>query len=256
LASEISSLCDVYWNAECQVMNTLNVPSSVPADRDERRPLRNAPSRVWLVVSGVEGIAAAAAVLLDLLIPSLVMLAMAVVSLVLRRRGVGSLGLTRFTGWGLVGKMFAFAVVWSLFQLSLTMPIAHHVSGKKQDLSAFDDLQGNVAMLAALLVAAWLLGALVEELAYRGYLLTRIREALGNGRVGVATAVLASSILFGVAHSEQGVIGVLIVTIDGIYFSLLRLHYMTLWASILAHGFNNTIGFIAFFLVGPIYGFW
>jgi hypothetical protein len=25
---------------------------------------------------------------------------------------------------------------------------------------------------------------------------------------------------------------------------------------VLAHGFNNTIGFVAFFLVGPIHGLW
>lgn len=68
--------------------------------------------------------------------------------------------------------------------------------------------------------------------------------------------MLVSSVLFGIAHSEQGLIGVLVVTLDGFYFSLLRLHYRTAWASVLAHGFNNTIGFIAFFLVGPIYGSW
>jgi membrane protease YdiL (CAAX protease family) len=236
-------------------MKTLHIPSPIPADGES--PARDhAGSRAWLVVSGIEAIAAAAAVLLDLLIPSLVLLAMAVISLVIRRQGIGSLGLTRFKGWGLVGKTFAIAVVWSVFQLSATMPIANHVSGETQDLSAFDDLQGNVGMFAALLVAGWLLGAFAEELAYRGYLLTRIREATDNGRVGLAIAVLMSSMLFGVAHSEQGLIGVLIVTIDSIYFSVLRLHYKTLWASALAHGFNNTIGFTAFFLVGPIYGFW
>jgi membrane protease YdiL (CAAX protease family) len=69
-------------------------------------------------------------------------------------------------------------------------------------------------------------------------------------------SVLASSVLFGIAHTEQGLVGVAIVTIDGIAFSVLRHHYRTLWASALAHGFNNTIGFVAFFLVGPIHGFW
>lgn len=234
-----------------------NLSSRTTIRLDGESPTRDhAGSRAWLVVSGIEATAAAAAVLLDLLIPSLVLLAMAVISLVIRRQGVGTLGLTRFRGWGLVSKVFALAVVWSVFQLSVTMPIANHVYGKKQDLSAFDDLQGNVGMFAALLVAGWLLGALAEELAYRGYLLTRIREGLGNSQVGLAIAVLLSSMLFGFAHSEQGLVGVLIVTIDGIYFSVLRLHFKTLWASVLAHGFNNTLGFTAFFLVGPIYGFW
>jgi uncharacterized protein len=226
------------------------------SDFGESHPDVSRHSRAWRVMAAIEAFAAAAAVLLDLLIPSLVLLAMAVVSLLIWRQGVGSLGLARFRGWGLVGKTLGFAVLWSAFQLSVTMPVANHVSGRKQDLSAFEDLQGNVGLLLALLVAGWLLGAIAEELAYRGYLLTRIRQTFGKGRFGLVLAVLVSSLLFGAAHSEQGLVGVLIVTLDGIYFSLLRLHYQTLWASVLAHGFNNTIGFIAFFMAGPIYGLW
>lgn len=224
------------------------VVASVPGDRTR--------SRAWSAVAAVEAVLAAAAVLLDLLIPSLVMLALAGVSLVVRRRGPGSLGLTRFHGTALVVKLLVLALTWSAFQLALTMPIANHVSGKKQDLSAFEDLQGNVGMLAVLLVLGWVLGALAEEVAYRGYLFTRVRDACGAGRAGLVAAVVLSSVLFGIAHSEQGLIGVVVVTIDGLYFSALRLHYRTLWASVLAHGFNNTIGFVAFFLVGPMYGLW
>jgi len=62
--------------------------------------------------------------------------------------------------------------------------------------------------------------------------------------------------LFGVAHTEQGLIGVVIVTIDGLAWGVLRLRCQTLWAPILAHGFNNTLGFVTFFLVGPVHGFW
>ena len=83
-----------------------------------------------------------------------------------------------------------------------------------------------------------------------------MRELLGSGRLGLVGAVLLSSLLFGIARSEQGVIGVLTVTLDAIAFSVVRYRYRTLWASVLMHGFNNTIGFTAFFLVGPIYGFW
>jgi membrane protease YdiL (CAAX protease family) len=204
-----------------------------------------------------EACLAAAAVLLDVLIPSLVMLAMAAVSLTVRRRGLGSLGLRRVREPArLMLKMLAVAVVWSLVQLSLTIPIANHVSGQKQDLSAFADLEGNVGLLVLLLVLGWTLGAFAEELAYRGYLQTRLTQAFGPGRFAVWAAVLIASVLFGAAHSEQGAIGVLVVTLDGIVFSVVRNHYRTVWASVLAHGFNNTLGFLTFFLIGPVYGFW
>jgi membrane protease YdiL (CAAX protease family) len=152
--------------------------------------------------------------------------------------------------------MLAFAALWSMFQLGVTMPVANHLSGEEQDLSAFDGLEGNLGMLAGLLVLSWTLAAFGEELAYRGYLLTRLREALGGGRAGLLVGVVASSVLFGLGHTEQGLIGVVIVTLDAVAWSALRVHYGTLWASVLAHGFNNTIGFVTFFLVGPVHGLW
>ena len=208
----------------------------------------------WIAAG--EAAVAAGAVLIDVLLPTLVLLAMATVSLLVRRSGLGTLGLHRTSPGPLALKMLVFAALWSLLQLGVTIPIANHVSGNVQDLSAFDGLQGNLAMLAVLLVLSWTLAAVGEELAYRGYLLTRIREALGGGRAGFVVAALVSSVLFGVAHTEQGLIGVLVVTLDALAWSALRWHYRTLWASILAHGFNNTLGFVAFYLVGPIHGLW
>jgi membrane protease YdiL (CAAX protease family) len=211
---------------------------------------------MWAVVAAVESAAAALAIVLDLLIPTFVLLAMAALSLLVRRTGPGSLGLHRVARHGLVLKMLAFAALWSLFQLGVTKPIANHVSGERQDLSAFEGLEGDLGMLAMYLVLGWTLAAFGEELAYRGYLLTRVGEALGGGRTALVVAVLGSSLLFGLAHSEQGSIGVLVVTLDALAWAGLRLHFKTLWAPILAHGFNNTLGFITFFLVGPVYGLW
>ena len=173
-----------------------------------------------------------------------------------RRQGLGSIGLRRAGGPLLVPTMLAFAALWSLFQLAVTMPVANHVSGRQQDLSAFDGLEGDLGMLLVLLVLSWTLAAFGEELAYRGWLFTRLREAVGGGRAGLVTGVLVSSVLFGIAHTEQGLVGVAVVTLDAIAWSLLRIHYGTVWAPILAHGFNNTLGFITFFLVGPVHGLW
>ena len=195
--------------------------------------------------------------LLDLLIPTLVLLAMAAVSLLARRRGLGSLGLRRVGGRRLVVTMLAFAAVWSLFQVGVTMPVANHLSGQQQDLSGFDGLQGNVTMLVGLLVASWTLAAFGEELAYRGYLLTRLREAAGGGRGALALGILVSSVLFGLGHTEQGLVGVVVVSLDAPAWSLLRVTATERWwAPVLAHGFNNTLGFVTFFLVGPVHGLW
>lgn len=224
-------------------------PGSAPSVRHHHRV-------PWSRLAAVEAVIGTAAVLADVGIPTLVMLLVAGVSLALRREGLGSLGLHRAPALPLAAKMLAFAVVWSLLQLAVTLPIANHVSGSRQDLSAFADLEGNVGLLAGLLLLSWTLAAFGEELAYRGWLLTRVREALGPRRLSLVVAVAVSSVLFGIAHSEQGVIGVVVVTLDALAFCVLRFRFGTLWAPVLAHGFINTLGFVTFFVVGPVHGLW
>jgi len=136
------------------------------------------------------------------------------------------------------------------------IPLAEHATGQRQDMSDFADLQGNVGMLLLLLALSWSLAAFGEEVAYRGYVLTRVTDVLGRGRVGLVVAIAVSSVLFGLIHTEQGAVGVMLTTLDAVAFSVLRLRCRTVWAPVLAHGFNNTIGFLAFFLAGPVYGFW
>ena len=223
-------------------------------DALETVPLATHRAR-WTAVTIVELLVATAAVLANLTVLTFVLLAMAATSLALRLERWTALGFHR-AGRSLVWKMFVFAAAWSVVQLAITMPLATHLSGREQDLSDFDGLQGNLGMLVALLLLSWTIAAVGEEIAYRGYLQTRLRQLLGSTAPGLVAAVVLSSLLFGIAHTEQGVIGMLVVTLDGVAFSVVRYRFKTLWASVLAHGFNNTIGFVAFFLVGPIHGLW
>lgn len=211
----------------------------------------------WRIMAGVEVAGAVVAVRSDWFIPSLVLVGMAGLSLVIRRSGPSSLGFHRPTNSArLVGEMLLVAVVLSLVDIGLFMPVANHISGRHQDLSGFADLQGNLAMLALFLVLGWTLAALAEEIAFRGYLLTRITEVLGGTQAGALTALLLSSLLFAAIHSEQGLVGQITAGIDALLFGALRLWKGTLWAPVLAHGFDDTVGFVAFFLVGPTYGLW
>jgi membrane protease YdiL (CAAX protease family) len=151
------------------------------------------------------------------------------------------------------------SVWWSgggLLSLGLIRPVINHLTGTTEDLSEYANLQGNLGMLAGLLLITWTVAALGEELAYRGFVQTRITDVLGANLVGVVVAVVFTSVLFGLAHTEYGIVGVAVTFLDALFLSVLRLRYRTLWASILAHGFWNTIGIVGFFLVGPINGFW
>jgi uncharacterized protein len=241
------------------MVGTERVAARTQAQTSPRHPGATGPgpARGWRVVAGIELAAAAVAVLSDAFIPSLVLVAMAALSLVVRRTGPASLGFHRVARpVRLVGLMLAVAVGMSLLNIALLMPITNHVSGRRQDLSGFVDLQGNLALLALYLVLGWTLAAVVEELAFRGYLLTRTTDLLGDSRIGVAVAVTLSAAIFATLHTEQGVVGAVIAGFDALVYGVLRYWQSTLWAPILAHGFVDTIGFVSFFLVGPIYGLW
>ena len=243
-------------------MNTkqTTVPGA-PPDTHTTRPAATHSSdhaqAVWRLAAAVETGVAAVAVLAHWLIPAVVLVAMATVSLLIRRRGPSTLGFHRPAHAArLVGQMAGLALAWTLFNAAVLIPVTNHLSGTRQDVSGFADLEGNLGLLALYLTASWVLAAFCEEAAFRGYLLTRLTDVLGPGRVRTLLAVVGSSVLFGLLHTEQGVVGVIVAAFAGVVFSVLRYRCCTLWAPVLAHGFDDSLGFTWFFFFGPFYGLW
>jgi membrane protease YdiL (CAAX protease family) len=213
--------------------------------------------RRWRLVAGVEVAFAAVAVVIDLAIPTFVILGLMVLSLLIRRDGLVTMGFHRVPRpWMLAGKMLILAAGWSLVSVGLLKPIVNHVSGTTQDMSQFMGLKGNLTMLLLWVALSWTVAAVGEELAFRGFVQTRMTELVGSTGARLVVAVVFTSILMGLLHTEYGLVGVVVSAIDAVFYSVLRYRYRTLWASILAHGFLDTIGFVTFFLVGPIYGLW
>lgn len=255
------------------------VPTTSELDRTARQARRGRRVPLWVVA--IEVALAVAAVLLDLFLPSLVLVALAAVSLLVRREHLTTLGVHRLAHPARSAlQILAVMVGWTVLQLALLMPLAEHLTGQRQDVSEFTEIEGNLPLLLTMLALSWTLAAMVEEVAFRGYLLTRLTELFSGGRTTPDTsrshtegyagrtrralgsraplvaAVLVSSALFGLIHTEQGTVGVLLSAVDAVLFCVLRLHYRSLWASVLAHGFGNTIGLTAYFLVGPVFALW
>jgi uncharacterized protein len=212
----------------------------------------------WKIIAIVEIILAALVIVFDLFIPTIVILGMIVISLLIRREHISALGFKKFKNVPRAAiTIFALVLCWQLLQLGLFMPIMNHLTGTTQDLSTFLKLQGNPGYLAFLLAASWTLAAFGEEMVYRGFLQKRLCDVFGSAWPGLVISLGVSSILFGIAHTEQGIIGVVITLLDALFFSSLKLKYQNnLWASILAHGFSNTVGIVVFYFTGPIYGLW
>jgi len=66
-------------------------------------------------------------------------------------------------------------------------------------------------------VLTWTLAAFGEEMVYRGYFQKRIVDLFGNNQGGIFLSIGISSLVFGFAHTEQGMIGVIITTLDAIF---------------------------------------
>ena len=118
-----------------------------------------------------------------------------------------------------------------------------------QDFSQFEPIRQHMGLLLLMIALSWVLAGFGEEMVYRGYLLTRISEVFGGSRFAVVAGLLLSSGIFAVAHKYQGPSGVLDAGFMGIYYGLVYLGCgRRLLPSVFAHGTNNTIGFIGFYL--------
>jgi membrane protease YdiL (CAAX protease family) len=112
-----------------------------------------------------------------------------------------------------------------------------------------NEIAGNakIALLALLIV--WSFAAFGEEIAYRGYLLTRAADLGGGSTAAYWIGIVVVSILFGYGHYYKGPSGIIDSSVAGLIFgTAYMLAGRNLWANILAHGFIDTFGVVdAFF---------
>lgn len=199
----------------------------------------------------------AAAILLDLLIPSvLVALAGAAFILVRKERMPVTKPPAGSNPLQFLLTMLLWAVAWTAVQYSLIMPVQNHLLHDTRNVDSFASVHGNFPNLLLFLLLAWTLAAVIEEIAFRGFFQNRIISLFSNRRLGIVIAVLLTSVLFGVMHTEQGAVGIIVTAVDSVFFSVIRYRYQSVWACVLVHGFLNTIGLVAFFFAGPLYGLW
>jgi membrane protease YdiL (CAAX protease family) len=172
----------------------------------------------------------------------------AVAALFLRWRGLGwrDIGLGRppsLTGTlaigMLVGISYQFIGTYAVEPL-----IARLTSGRLPDVSQFRRLIGDERQLAYWVAISWTLAALLEEIAFRGWLMTRVAEIGRFDKRWWIASLLATSALFGAIHVYQGLSGMIATGLTGAVFGSLYLATgRNLWACVIAHGTLDTIGF-------------
>lgn len=143
----------------------------------------------------------------------------------------------------------AAGVAMELLAMYVTTPMIASMTGRLPDFTEFRSLAGNLPLLVVLIVVSWILAAFGEELAFRGYLMSRVADAFQGTRAGWVFSLVLVSIFFGIGHSTQGMTGIIQESISGLLLGVLFIASgFNLTVPIVAHGVSNTIALVLLYL--------
>jgi membrane protease YdiL (CAAX protease family) len=121
-------------------------------------------------------------------------------------------------------------------------PFAEKLTGIPHDISIVDSVRGNLKALLVTILLIWVTVAFMEEILFRGFLMTELANVLGRSTAALTVNILLTALVFGLAHWYQGKSGVISTGIISILISLIFvLSGFNLWLVILVHGFIDTI---------------
>jgi membrane protease YdiL (CAAX protease family) len=151
--------------------------------------------------------------------------------------------------WRLVGIAAAAAALRIAVGGLVIEPLAARVWPPIVAPAGAEEITGNLRVALLYLGLVWTFAAFGEEIAYRGYLLTRAADLGRRTTAAYWIGIVVVSVLFGYGHYYKGPAGILDSGVAGL---ILGAAYMAagrnLWASVLAHGFIDTYGVVAVFL--------
>lgn len=123
---------------------------------------------------------------------------------------------------------------------ALLEPIFHGSSSQRISVGDIDSLTAGIAFgLSAVTIVAG--AAITEELYFRGLLYGRI-----DARFGVASAVVGSAGVFGLAHFEPNAFPALFAL--GLVLGLVRMRSASVWPGMAIHAANNVIAVVGLLL--------
>jgi membrane protease YdiL (CAAX protease family) len=170
----------------------------------------------------------------------------------LRLRGLRwrDVGLTKKRSWLRILALGSLAAVaLEAIDLFVSQPLLVHLTGRPPNLSGFRPIFGGIVPLLAELAVVWTLAAFGEEMIWRGYLMNRLAEVGKSTRIAWIASMLAVNIAFGLAHSYQGMTGMIDAGFIGLLLGLLYLAAgRDLLVPIVAHGLFDTIAFVMIYL--------
>lgn len=196
-------------------------------------------------------------VIKDIWLPTVLILVLAIFMTNWQKRPIEDLGLRPFKKpIKAVLLMIFLATVMQLTHFVVTMPLLGHLTNTTKSLVPVNNLHENLSGLFLMLGISWTMAAVGEEIVYRGYLLSRIKKVFEVRKHAVLIGIILTSMLFGWAHREQGIMGIIITAIDGGIYSIIKEKFKSIWPAVIVHGMSNTIGLVAVYFLGTINFLW
>ena len=146
-------------------------------------------------------------------------------------------------------------IVFLVMGLVLDPILSHYGLEKPSDVAdRFQFFLGKPLLFITYLVTVvWIGAALGEELLMRGFLLNRLSDFFGKGKLAWCISLIIHSIIFGMLHIYQGLAGIITTTFIAIIFGIIYLlAKKRLFPVIVAHLLINTITLTAYYLTGGV----
>ena len=145
--------------------------------------------------------------------------------------------------WATVAFAFVLGVALQGLSIRLVEPMAERLTGEPHDHSVVAGVRGNWKAFALWMPLVWLVVAPLEEIVFRGFLMTEIARIVGTGPWATLLNVVLASVVFGLAHAYQGRSGMVSTGLLGAVLGWVFVASgFDLWLAIFVHGFVDTVG--------------
>lgn len=150
-----------------------------------------------------------------------------------------------------VGLAVGFFVVAILLLAVLRVAVGvldlHHLEKQKEDtIRMLGALAPHTYLEAGFFLLLSLCAGLFEEIIFRGYFQLQFKALARNAAIGI----VASAVIFGLAHAYQGKRMMFVIGVYGMFFGILAHFRKSLRPGMMAHAFQDSLaGIVLFTLV-------
>ena len=186
---------------------------------------------------------------------NIIMLIIIFTGIKLRGEGLRQFGFSfKKISWKIGLKTFLHSMLVFILALAgfiIGSIIMANISGipEPSDMSSYDYLKDNIWMLFLTLGGVYIVASFGEEVIYRAFLINRISELGLSGKTGKAIVLIVSAIIFGLAHYNWGLTGIVQTSFMGLVLGLCYLYLKKrIWILIIAHAYMDTILMVQLYL--------